>query len=71
VTLKNLYHLKFPEKVFVGLEGNFRIKMIRRLARTPISQDVEEPLNGKLGLILPHDGYVIKYFRVFSGRREK
>jgi hypothetical protein len=57
--------------MFVGLAGNFRIKMIRRLTRTPISQGVEEPLNGKLGLILPHNEYVIKYFRVFSGRREK
>jgi hypothetical protein len=71
VKLKTLYHLEFPKKVIVGLAGNFRIKMIRRLTRTPSSQGVEEPLNGKLGLILPHDGYVIKYLAVFSGRREK
>jgi hypothetical protein len=66
VKIKTLYHLEFPKKVFVGLAGNFRIKMIRRLTRTPSSQGVEE-----LGLILPHEKYVIKYLAVFSGRREK
>jgi hypothetical protein len=68
--LPTLSHLEFHKKVIEGFTGNMQNKRSQERGR-PSSKDVEDSLNGKLYLLLAHEGKTTKDFAVFSNRKVK